>query len=403
MRVCIAATAAALILLAGCSSANSPDGTGASDGASPTTGAAEEGEGAAPADPAAEVDEILDNFSVAVLSLTDVPADSSLTEILTSYRGGVTALDRMAALLADGVADVPSDITSAAFDSATASSTALQGMIDCFETSMSAGECDAEISFAGERNYELGQAAGALIPYGTRTEDAVLALLEPQGSTPAESSSADTAAAAPVPTSDTGDATFTVDCYDATYTTYSEAWVTEHDDCEGSYVSGTPSDVQREAAAVQAERKLEKLSPIEIIKTLEYVYGMCAQSGPESYDYLVVDEVDRRSQAAEFQAALMICPDHPDAEEITERVTAVVGSASGPRDIFGGGLQRVGKDIQPGTYVSKGNSGGCYWERLDRNGNILDNNFTNGSRVQVSISSSDFEFNSDNCNTWRKS
>ena len=79
----------------------------------------------------------------------------------------------------------------------------------------------------------------------------------------------------------------------------------------------------------------------------------------------------------------------------------MVAFMSGHRTIFSDGRYRVGKEIMPGTYVSTGNEGGCYWERLNSSGDIIDNNFTNGSRVQVTISGGDFEFNSENCNTWR--
>lgn len=44
-------------------------------------------------------------------------------------------------------------------------------------------------------------------------------------------------------------------------------------------------------------------------------------------------------------------------------------------EIFGSGDYRVGEDIQPGTYLSASDSalGGCYWERLDEAGEIIDN------------------------------
>ena len=45
---------------------------------------------------------------------------------------------------------------------------------------------------------------------------------------------------------------------------------------------------------------------------------------------------------------------------------------------------------------------GCYWERLDRAGNIIDNNFVSaGLRVEVNILASDFSFHSEDCGMWR--
>lgn len=59
-------------------------------------------------------------------------------------------------------------------------------------------------------------------------------------------------------------------------------------------------------------------------------------------------------------------------------------------------------NIQPGTYAAKTGGDGCYWERNDANGNILDNYFGNGLRVQVTIYSSDYSFNSNGCGHWKK-
>ncbi len=40
---------------------------------------------------------------------------------------------------------------------------------------------------------------------------------------------------------------------------------------------------------------------------------------------------------------------------------------------------------------------GCYWQRNDSSGNIIDNNLTSGARMQVTISSSDNSFTSELC------
>ena len=42
----------------------------------------------------------------------------------------------------------------------------------------------------------------------------------------------------------------------------------------------------------------------------------------------------------------------------------------------------------------------CYWERIDRNGETIDNYFGRGSRVQVTIRKSDYEFYSHDCGRW---
>ncbi|HCB59602.1 MAG TPA: hypothetical protein DEP82_17255 [Arthrobacter bacterium] len=71
--------------------------------------------------------------------------------------------------------------------------------------------------------------------------------------------------------------------------------------------------------------------------------------------------------------------------------------------VFSDGVRTVGKDIQPGVYVSIGNLSDCYWERLDSSGEILDNNFIMGApRAQVTVRSSDFAFNSTGCGQWKR-
>lgn len=69
---------------------------------------------------------------------------------------------------------------------------------------------------------------------------------------------------------------------------------------------------------------------------------------------------------------------------------------------FGDGTYTVGKEIEPGTYQT-GRVSGCYWERLDEAGEIIDNNFVNAApQVQAQIRASDFAFNTDGCGTWQK-
>jgi hypothetical protein len=199
------------------------------------------------------------------------------------------------------------------------------------------------------------------------------------------------------------EALFSVECEGRSFSTFREAWVQEFEDCDAVYLGGTPTEEQQEIAALQEERAVEKLSGEAVMDALGYVHSRCAQSGPENYGYFKADGVERSGQLAEFQALITLCPDHPDSQEIKSRMKAVAALLDGPRTIFDSGRYRIGREIEPGTYVSRGNDEGCYWERLDRNGNIISNGFTNGSRVQVTIAKSDFEFYSTDCNTWKRS
>ena len=61
------------------------------------------------------------------------------------------------------------------------------------------------------------------------------------------------------------------------------------------------------------------------------------------------------------------------------------------------------QEIGPGTYRTSGDLEGCYWERTTRGGEIIDNNFaTSAQEITVTIRSSDGQFTSENCGTWKK-
>ena len=73
---------------------------------------------------------------------------------------------------------------------------------------------------------------------------------------------------------------------------------------------------------------------------------------------------------------------------------------------FGDGMYIVGKDIQAGTYRTRGGSG-CYWARLRGFGgegkNIIANRASiNGSSQIVQIDPTDQGFQTENCGTWTR-
>ena len=97
----------------------------------------------------------------------------------------------------------------------------------------------------------------------------------------------------------------------------------------------------------------------------------------------------------------MLCPKHPQAAKwragIAASAQVLEEQSNGTR--FGAGTF-VGKEIKPGTYVAT-DVDGCYWERQNRNGDTIDNYFTNSARrVQVRIRSTDYAFSSERCGEW---
>ncbi|MBM0229379.1 MULTISPECIES: hypothetical protein [Micromonospora] len=165
------------------------------------------------------------------------------------------------------------------------------------------------------------------------------------------------------------------------------------------------------AVSCEVGQEIQPVSPVEkaAYKTSKYddgnisvLYEMCGE----------VDADDPRAEAGfaasseqipEINAALTLCPTHPYAKKWRQAVQRgqVDADLEAQGRLFDSGTYRVGKDIKPGTYVTH-DVDGCYWERQNSSGDIIDNYFTNGARrVQVTIRSSDYAFHSENCGEWR--
>lgn len=93
-----------------------------------------------------------------------------------------------------------------------------------------------------------------------------------------------------------------------------------------------------------------------------------------------------------------IVPEGNNAPVVFDKLRNI-GVEGIPNTLFGGS-HTVGTDVEPGTYVVF-DVEGCYWERLDANGEIIDNNFVSAApRVQATIRPGDFAFNSEGCGRW---
>ncbi|WP_445442420.1 DUF2510 domain-containing protein [Clavibacter sp. km1a] len=164
--------------------------------------------------------------------------------------------------------------------------------------------------------------------------------------------------------------------------------------CEAGTKSGTfYTEAQRAALSSGAITSLDGNGTLQSI---------CASLGFGSYANMATYSA---SQAKELTGALTICPDHPKAADVRARVDSSLAEEAALADgrAFGAGVKRIGEDIQPGTYVTEGELDGCYWERTDAAGEIIDNNFiSSGLRAEVVIRSGDYSFTSTSCGTWRK-
>lgn len=133
------------------------------------------------------------------------------------------------------------------------------------------------------------------------------------------------------------------------------------------------------------------------------LYELCAEVDPDDV-YAQKGFVMSDQQIPETIGALMLCPKQPHAAKWRQAI--VRGQAELKLEkagrTFGSGVYLVGKEIKPGTYVVTGDIANCYWERQNRNGGIIANDFVLQSRrVQVTIRSSDYAFSSSGCGTWK--
>ncbi|MFD6178812.1 MULTISPECIES: hypothetical protein [unclassified Isoptericola] len=85
------------------------------------------------------------------------------------------------------------------------------------------------------------------------------------------------------------------------------------------------------------------------------------------------------------------------------RTSAATAKVVVPPPVPGNGSYRVGSEVKPGTYVSKGGSL-CYWERRSSAGSsfegIIANGFSSAGQVIVTIGSGDMYFVTDGCGSW---
>lgn len=145
--------------------------------------------------------------------------------------------------------------------------------------------------------------------------------------------------------------------------------------------------------------------------SLDLLYGQCARSHLGDHDERIPYT---EGQVAETHGALVLCPDHPERDEVESRIAAVEerhadldDMRAGIEDgsLIEGGLHRVGEGIEPGVYVAESDEGfeGCYWERLDSAGNIIANNFVReGFRAEVEVQATDYSFSSSSCGMWER-
>lgn len=175
-----------------------------------------------------------------------------------------------------------------------------------------------------------------------------------------------------------------------------EAWLYEHPNCIDTKATGTPN--KREIAAVRlAYGPNAKVTP----RLIGILYGGC---GANNRWWPVYSKNDSMSAewAQEQRGQNLLCPDHPRMHQAQSAIARSLRQAQQDRNrIQYDGTHVVGTALNPGTYVARP-TGACYWERTDANGEIIDNNFSHGARVQFTVLPSDYSVSVQGCGQWSK-
>jgi hypothetical protein len=170
--------------------------------------------------------------------------------------------------------------------------------------------------------------------------------------------------------------------------------------------SGDPI-YDRYAAALNAAG-IEFTPGLEPWASYEADKGICEsirKGDIDAFDLATREQVAGKTENGRRIAIMIpiVCPDQQ----------AVLDEALGPnptmrtflsgKHFVGYGENEMGHPlVQPGTYKT-GTVSDCYWERLDSQGNIIENNLVSLSQsVVVTIAESDAAFNAQNCGRWTR-
>ena len=125
------------------------------------------------------------------------------------------------------------------------------------------------------------------------------------------------------------------------------------------------------------------------------------------YTYGLSPGSDSRNREEGRRAEIMVpilCPDQQPLIDEAKTPTPKMKIFPGGKAFIGNGYSPVNGTImiQPGTYKT-GPVSDCYWERLDSQGNIIENNMVSASQsIVVTIQPTDAAFVSKKCGSWTR-
>lgn len=188
-------------------------------------------------------------------------------------------------------------------------------------------------------------------------------------------------------------------------------------------VEGDPSVPERTAFPDTPAGRLDKLADekgwfVDDAKTWPsaYVGRICRgmsrveSEGEDPQEWLAEEEDPDPSPREILKAGMPdLCP------EWSKKALAVLDGTWVPAYTYADGTYKVASKpgepdpgtgevaITPGSWRTTGDLEGCYWERTTKGGEIIDNNFaTSAQEITVTIRSTDGQFTSEGCGTWKK-
>ncbi|MBS3180272.1 MULTISPECIES: hypothetical protein [unclassified Pseudoclavibacter] len=175
--------------------------------------------------------------------------------------------------------------------------------------------------------------------------------------------------------------------------------------CTGKSNGGTTfSETEQKAldALGQAATDDDKdVAPDDV--RLADVYALCATPG---FYFAISPGISTDEQSSQLEAALILCPEHPDAESARTSLNTYEANVTAGNDgtRFNDGVWKVGDEIKPGTYKPETPSDNCRWFRYDDKGEWIETSYDKTqAEIVVTIDAKDSTFESRNCGYWRAS
>lgn len=176
------------------------------------------------------------------------------------------------------------------------------------------------------------------------------------------------------------------------YTSLAAVWENPPSDWDKCYAGSSDdlraeSEVEKKSLEISRANWGDSIPDADALETmLEGSYSMCASKNMGTD----AESLSLKTNVEHAKAAMTLCPEHPDMKAVKALVGEGqnIGQLKEAGRVIEPGTHKVGKDVQPGTYVAESDTPmeGCYWEATSSSGEVIDNEFVNSAyRVEMTI------------------